>query len=314
MTSRLIDCEPGSDLWLAERSTRITGSDVSAILGLHPFKTPMQVWADKTGRGQPFETNEAIEAGNRLEASVAQWWLEEKAPKGTVIKKAPGLYVDEDNDWLAGTPDFLVYWPGNCEQHQGDGGKPSAVLEVKTTRSMRYDGRAIKWNWELEAPMMHQCQNMMYAHLLYGCESHIAGLVGGQQFRAHEYSFEPEFVAKVIAYLADWRETYILGDIMPPHVARDVDLLKHLAGETDASKTVQLQDKQPMLDFVRFKEEEAEAKDKKQLSQATMIRAMMDAERAEFPDGSFFTYKADRNGRRTPRAYPEPKGSSDESI
>lgn len=36
--------------WLAERRKGIGGSDASAILGLNPYKTNVQLWEEKTGR------------------------------------------------------------------------------------------------------------------------------------------------------------------------------------------------------------------------------------------------------------------------
>jgi predicted phage-related endonuclease len=36
--------------WLADRRKCIGGSDIDAILGLSPYRTPVDVWAEKTGR------------------------------------------------------------------------------------------------------------------------------------------------------------------------------------------------------------------------------------------------------------------------
>lgn len=36
--------------WLIERRKGIGGSDASAILGLNPYKTNVQLWEEKTGR------------------------------------------------------------------------------------------------------------------------------------------------------------------------------------------------------------------------------------------------------------------------
>lgn len=35
--------------WLESRRTGIGGSDVAAVLGLNPWKTPLDVWNDKLG-------------------------------------------------------------------------------------------------------------------------------------------------------------------------------------------------------------------------------------------------------------------------
>ena len=50
----------------------IGSSDISVILGLNPFKTMLQLWAEKTGVVKPkdLSDNEAVEWGTRLERVV----------------------------------------------------------------------------------------------------------------------------------------------------------------------------------------------------------------------------------------------------
>ncbi|QFR68470.1 YqaJ viral recombinase family protein [Companilactobacillus paralimentarius] len=54
--------------WLANRRGGIGGSDVSAILGINKYRTPFEVWLDKTGQIpiDTTETSEAIHFGNVL--------------------------------------------------------------------------------------------------------------------------------------------------------------------------------------------------------------------------------------------------------
>ena len=40
--------------WLALRRGYIGGSDAAAVVGLSPYVTPYQVWAEKTGKVEPF--------------------------------------------------------------------------------------------------------------------------------------------------------------------------------------------------------------------------------------------------------------------
>lgn len=53
------------------RSKRIGSSDIPVILGESPFKTPYQLWKEKTGRvDSSFYTNHAIELGKQFEDAV----------------------------------------------------------------------------------------------------------------------------------------------------------------------------------------------------------------------------------------------------
>lgn len=39
--------------WLAARKNYIGGSDASAVLGMNPYKTNLELWKEKTGIVQP---------------------------------------------------------------------------------------------------------------------------------------------------------------------------------------------------------------------------------------------------------------------
>lgn len=39
--------------WLKSRKAGVGGSDMSTILGLNSFKTPYELWLEKTGRVEP---------------------------------------------------------------------------------------------------------------------------------------------------------------------------------------------------------------------------------------------------------------------
>jgi len=58
---------------LERRRKCIGASDVAAILGASPWRSPWDVWADKTGRLEPWAGNEATKLGTFLEASVLSY-------------------------------------------------------------------------------------------------------------------------------------------------------------------------------------------------------------------------------------------------
>ena len=47
---KTVDLNQRSPEWLQWRSQGITASDIPIILGLSPYKTPWQLWAEKVGR------------------------------------------------------------------------------------------------------------------------------------------------------------------------------------------------------------------------------------------------------------------------
>jgi len=55
----------------AERLSYLENTDVTAVLGLHPYKTAFEVWLEKTGQKPPFEGNDRTEMGTGLEPYIA---------------------------------------------------------------------------------------------------------------------------------------------------------------------------------------------------------------------------------------------------
>lgn len=60
------------DEWLNERKKGIGGSDASALCGLSPYKTPLQLWEEKRGLLGQKEDNEAMLWGRTLEPVIRQ--------------------------------------------------------------------------------------------------------------------------------------------------------------------------------------------------------------------------------------------------
>ena len=55
----------------SDRLTGLGGSDIGAILGLSPYKTPVNVWAEKTRRAEPVRETLQMRFGTFAEEFVA---------------------------------------------------------------------------------------------------------------------------------------------------------------------------------------------------------------------------------------------------
>lgn len=68
-----IDYVKDQNHWHALRSKGIGGSDAGIVMNVSNYKTPYQLWEEKTGKVEKiFITNEAIEKGNLLEPLMFQ--------------------------------------------------------------------------------------------------------------------------------------------------------------------------------------------------------------------------------------------------
>ena len=76
----VMTCEEMKDKenWLAMRKAGIGGSDAAAVIGLSRWKSPFQVWLEKTGQTEPddLSNNEYVYWGTVLEQAVADRFCE----------------------------------------------------------------------------------------------------------------------------------------------------------------------------------------------------------------------------------------------
>lgn len=105
---------------LAIRKDGITATDVAAIVKLHPYKRPVDVWMDKTDRAIPFFGNPRTKWGNILEAPVR----DDYAERYNVRVEVPGTLTHPGVEWAKATPDGICYVPRSSY--------PSNGLEIKT--------------------------------------------------------------------------------------------------------------------------------------------------------------------------------------
>ena len=70
----VVDLNQRSEEWLKWRAMGITATDIPVILGLSPYKTPWQLWAEKIGRINPpdLSGNPNIQRGVKLEDEARQ--------------------------------------------------------------------------------------------------------------------------------------------------------------------------------------------------------------------------------------------------
>ena len=111
---------------IEQRKSLVTASDVAAIVGLNPWRTAVDVWAEKV-HGSSFRENYRMRRGHVLEPLLCAWLGEQLAPSMMVRPAGDVTRVHRVHSWLGATCDALV-WPGDKPK-----GEPIAVGEFKTT-------------------------------------------------------------------------------------------------------------------------------------------------------------------------------------
>ncbi len=77
---------------LEQRRNHVGGSDVAAILGVDPWRSPVDVWFEKTGQLEPLKPTAAMRAGTIFESGLLAYAEDELGPiRRNVERRAPGL-------------------------------------------------------------------------------------------------------------------------------------------------------------------------------------------------------------------------------
>lgn len=167
------------DAWLSGRSSRLTASNIAAALGISPYKSRLELYAEIIGAVQPDNLDEVerVRWGTLLQPLVTQEFARKTGrrvadwPQDTIA--VSGYY-----DWLACTPD--------ATQLRGD--NEVGVLEIKTT------GERLAKDWKDEPPLHVQIQAHIQAWILGASFGTCACLVGGQKLVWHDFDRNDAFV------------------------------------------------------------------------------------------------------------------------
>lgn len=151
--------------WKALRKKYIGGSDAASVVGLNPFKSALELWADKTGKIPDFEGNLATEVGTYLEEFVAQKFAEVTGKK---VRRNNRSIFNDKYPWAIANIDREIV---------GE----DAVLEIKTTSEMNLK----KFN-NGEYPANYYCQVMHYLAVTEKKKGYLAVLIGNREFKVFE--------------------------------------------------------------------------------------------------------------------------------
>jgi len=163
--------------WLTARRTGIGGSDVAAILGLSKWKTPYQVWQDKTGRGAEIPDNPAMKWGRNLEPVIRQEYAE---ATGRVVLQPADMLRHPKHDFMLANLDGMT--------------EDQRVVEIKTARSAQGWGEP----GSDQVPQEYLFQVQHYMAVTGFVVADVAVLIGGSDFRLYEVPADAELQEMMI--------------------------------------------------------------------------------------------------------------------
>ena len=164
--------------WLEMRKTGIGGSDCAVVLGISKWKSQWELWLEKTGQVEIEDNsdNEYIEAGNRLENTIAEWFCDKTGKK---VRRC-GMLRSKEHPWMLADVDRLIV---------GE----NAILECKTAAHWKLE----EWN-EDNIPDAYYLQVQHYLAVGGYDKAYIAVLVGGHKFIWKEIPRNDDDIAVII--------------------------------------------------------------------------------------------------------------------
>jgi predicted phage-related endonuclease len=215
--------------WLKWRQDYVTASDAPALLELHPYVTPLQLWLDKAGK-VPREAREtpAMRRGTLLEPLAIELIRHERP--NWRVETARDFWSDERHR-LGGTPDAYIW----------DEDDRPGIVQVKSIEPSLFE-RSWRFDGEIVPPTWIGIQASLERHISGRHRAFIGALRVG-----HAVEFDlievPE-VAGLIGRLesaadAFW-QSIAANEPPPPQFGPDADLVRQFYGSADPGKTVDL--------------------------------------------------------------------------
>ncbi len=190
------------EAWLAQRRTGIGGSDVAAILGLSRWKSPLDVYLEKTSQAEPVAETEPMRWGTLLEPVIL---AEFSRRTGVVVEKPRDIIRDPGCPWMLASLDG---WAPELE----------AVVELKTARSAEGWGE----DGSGEIPAYYQTQVAHYLAVTGARIAFVPVLIGAAEFRVYQVERDDLLIRDMVeAERAFWHDHVLAG--VPPEPVNAAD-------------------------------------------------------------------------------------------
>ena len=171
--------------WLEYRKQGIGGSDASVVCGINRYKSPVELWMEKTNQLPHQEAGEAAYWGTQLEPFVR-----------AEFTKRTGIEVSRRNELLQSEehPFMLANLDGICEVP--DVGP--CIFEAKTASAYKVG------EWEDAIPDEYALQLAHYMAVTGYTGAYIAVLIGGNTFKWKFIERDEELISMLIQLETDF--------------------------------------------------------------------------------------------------------------
>jgi putative phage-type endonuclease len=187
--------------WLAVRKTGIGGSDAAAAVGLSPYKSPLELWLEKTGRDEhllrpdPADTSHPVYWGTVLEPIVAGAYA---LHTGRKLRRVHAVLQHPQYPFMLANLDREIVGSSDVQ-----------ILECKTA------GEFGARHWRDGVPEYVQLQVQHQLAVTGKPVADVAVLVCGQTLEIHRIPRDEELIARLIVLETRFWDS-VVNDIPPP--------------------------------------------------------------------------------------------------
>jgi putative phage-type endonuclease len=202
--------------FLQRRKCGIGGSDVAAVLGVSPWRTPYQLYKDKTEDYIDVQESDILHFGNVLENVIANEFMRRNGKK---VHRCNKLYRHKEH------PELIA----NIDRRIVGGG----ILECKTCSAWASKKFGESGD-EVPDQYMLQCQH--YMHVIKVPETTLAVLIGGNDYREFEISYHKDLAEFAANKCVGFWQNHVVPRIPPPATIAD-NLAEYYIAQSNAKIT-----------------------------------------------------------------------------
>jgi len=265
----IVQSHPVTDreTWLKWRQADVTASDVAAVFGLHPWKTPLQLWSEQSGVDVSSPETAAMRRGRWLEDAVIAA-CRDHHPDWQIEK--PGVYLRAPDFRIGATPDAIA---GNV------------AIQCKTVAD-----RSFRDSWGDGPPVHYQMQALTEAMMLNADRAILAVLVispYGADYHEFDVPRHPAAEARIKSAVPEFWRTIERGDAPKAQYVADADLLTKLHAPDAEKPPIDLTGDNRIQELLgaleNFKEGKAAAEDMIEGIKAEIVEKLAGATIATLP-------------------------------
>lgn len=251
------------------RKRYIGSSDAAAVMGLDPYRSAADVWAEKTGHADGFGGNDATDAGTLLEPAILNW------AHGQLGNMHRDVLIVHDNGLTCANLDGILV-----------GGK--AIVEAKSTGIVGPPDPAYGEPGTDEVPdrVLIQCLHQL-AHVPTAQVVWVPVLIGGRGWQMYRVPRVEDLVISIQQRTCEFMERFVRTLIRPDEFRPSLETLKRWRREPNKTADIS---RQLVDDLIVAKAVKAKSCEECEEVEKALLLALGDAEAGITPDGQVVTY------------------------